>query len=40
MSDGQQSVKIGEFISVSLRIECGVPQGSVLGPIGFSYFCK
>ena len=35
MSDRQQLVKIGEVLSRSEVIESGVPQGSVLGPIGF-----
>lgn len=32
LTNRYQSVKIGEYISCSLPITCGVPQGSVLGP--------
>ena len=33
LSGRSQSVKVDESLSKSTKLECGVPQGSVLGPI-------
>ncbi len=33
------SVTVGEFSSSSVSINCGVPQGSILGPILLYFFC-
>ncbi len=32
------SVTVGEFSSSSVSINCGVPQGSILGPILLNFF--
>src|SRR5258706_12910098 len=35
LSDRSQSVKVGNFDSQLTKCDCGVPQGSILGPIMF-----
>jgi len=40
LSDRAQYVKIGQHQSDIVRLEVGVPQGSVLGPLLFSVYCS
>ena len=39
LSNRSQFVSINGFNSDHQNIECGVPQGSVLGPLAFLNFC-
>ena len=40
LSDRFQFIKYRETMSPHMKISCGVPQGSVLGPNSFSYIYK
>jgi len=38
LTDRQQFVKLGQHSSAMMRCQCGVPQGSVLGPLLFTTY--
>ena len=39
MTDRTFSVSLGYSVSSSAPLSCGVPQASVLGPLGISFHC-
>ena len=40
LTDRKQFVKLGQHKSTETKLEVGVPQGSVLGPLLFAVYCS